>query len=135
MKYSAEQEFFLRNIKKLAKVHSSIAVNGELQSLWGEFWTWTAIKEALSMREDWEVDFVLTPFYGNWHDLYCLNTETDEVVSINDDREVEFTWPSIDAFKQSLSTEGVVCDISNVEVTVKLSPAFKEKFKKYLIKK
>jgi hypothetical protein len=136
MKYPAEQENFLKNIKKFSKNYVSIIVDGKLQSFCYEFWTWTKIKEALSMCEEWEVDFALTPFYGNWHDLYCLNANTGEIVSIDDDREVNFTWSNIDVFMQSFSTEEVVYDLSEVEATVTYkSPDFDEKFKKYLIKK
>ena len=136
MKYYAEPEFFLRNINKLAKNKASILVNGELQSLPHSFWIWTEIKAALSMRNDWEVDSALTPFYGDWHDLFCLKIETGEIVVIDDNRDVKFTWPSAEAFMHALSEQELEYDLSGMEVlSVWKSPDFEQKLAQYLKKK
>lgn len=131
-----EAEYFLRNIKKLSKNKASILINGELQSLVHTFWTWTEIKAALSMRTDWEVCLALTPFYGNWHDLFCLKAATDEIVYINDDREVQFIWPNAEAFIHAFSDREVEYDLLDMAVvSVTLSPDFNRKFARYLKKK
>jgi hypothetical protein len=109
--YTSEQEDFLRNIKKVTKKYVSILIDGKYQPLVHNFWTWTEIKSSLSMREEWEVDLALTPFYGNWNFLYCLNVDSGEIVSIDDDRDVRCTWPNMQVFLKSFSTEEVVYEI------------------------
>ena len=37
-------------------------------------------------------------FYGDWHDLFCLNADMGEIVELNDEREVLCTWGSIKLF-------------------------------------
>ena len=39
----------------------------------------------------------------NWHDLFCLNSTTGAVVSVDDDRRVLHAWPNAKSFLNSLS--------------------------------
>ena len=54
------------------------------------------------MQEDWDIPEGLTPFYGDWHNLLCLNEATGTVVYLNDLRELLFTWPSCNDFIAAL---------------------------------
>ena len=82
------------------------------------------------MRQDWEVDADLIPFYGNWHDLICINELTGVVVMLNDDRSIIASWQDSASFVYDLSDE-VVADEPLADasmVSVWLSPDFADKF-------
>ncbi|MCK4706344.1 MAG: hypothetical protein KAT90_12745, partial [Gammaproteobacteria bacterium] len=50
------------------------------------------------------------PFYGDWHDLFCLNGTTGEIIAMNDEREVLCTWTSVKDFLSCLSEKEIVYD-------------------------
>lgn len=100
-----QQEEFLKSIEGYAKDYPLIYVDEKLTFLSHCFWTWEEINEGLSLRTEWDVNESLIPFYGNWHDLFCLEAKTGKIVQINDDRKVIYEWDGIESFKQSLSEE------------------------------
>lgn len=55
------------------------------------------------MKADWEVPDHLVPFYGDWHDVFCLDTKTGAVVYLDDERQVRHTWTSTDEFAKCLT--------------------------------
>ena len=101
---------FLKEVENLNKKYASIYFNVELEALAMPFWTWDEIQAGLAQRKEWEVDESLIPFYGDWHDLFCLNGTTGEIVALNDEREVLCTWASIKDFMRCLSEKEIVYD-------------------------
>ena len=101
----AQQEEFLKSIEGYAKDYPSIYVDGKLMFLSHCFWDWNEINKGLSLRAEWDVDESLIPFYGDWHDLFCLDAKSGKIVQLNDDRKVTCEWSGIESFKNSLSEE------------------------------
>lgn len=101
---------FLQEVESMNEKYASIYMNCELEPLTMPFWSWQEIQHGLSLRQEWEVDASLIPFYGDWHDLYCLNEGTGEIVALNDDREVLCKWASIKEFESCLSDREINFD-------------------------
>ena len=101
---------FLKEVESLNKKYASIYFNVELEALAMPFWTWQEIQAGLELRQEWEVNESLIPFYGDWHDLFCLNGTTGEIVALNDEREVLCTWTSVKDFLSCLSEKEIVYD-------------------------
>ena len=101
---------FLKEVESLNNKYASIYFNVELEALAMPFWTWEEIQAGLELRQEWEVDESLIPFYGDWHDLFCLNESTGEIVALNDEREVLCTWTSVKDFLSCLSEKEIVYD-------------------------
>ena len=74
------------------------------------FWSWQEIQKGLEQRKEWEVDESLIPFYGDWHDLFCINENTGEIVALNDEREVLCAWASVKDFLSCLSEKEIIYD-------------------------
>jgi len=105
-----DYEKFLKEVDVLNHRYASIYFNVELEALSMPFWTWPEIEKGLALRQEWEVDESLIPFYGDWHDLFCLNGTTGEIVALNDEREVLCTWASVKDFLSCLSETEIVYD-------------------------
>ena len=105
-----QYEKFLKEVEILSHKYASIYFNVELEPLVMPFWSWHEIQQGLELRQEWEVDKELIPFYGDWHDLFCLNGTTGEIVALNDDREVLCTWASVKDFLSCLSEKEIVFD-------------------------
>ena len=101
---------FLKEVESINKKYASIYFNVELEPLAMPFWPWEEIQKGLELRPEWEVDKELIPFYGDWHDLFCLNGTTGEIVALNDEREVLCTWTSIKDFLSCLSEKEIIFD-------------------------
>lgn len=98
---------FLKSIEGLASNYPSIYEGDSLISLSLYFWSWDEILDGLEKRDEWEISDNLIPFYGDWHDLFCLNTDDEKIVSINDDREIHFQWNDSANFISSLSSKEI----------------------------
>jgi len=101
---------FLKQVEGLNTVYASIYLNCELESLTMPFWSWEDIQDGLQKRQEWEVDAIFIPFYGDWHELFCLNVNSGEIVALNDEREVLCIWESIKVFLSSLSEKEIIYD-------------------------
>ena len=101
---------FLKEVDSMNNKYASIYVNCELEPLSMPFWSWQVIQKGLDLREEWEVDVSLTPFYGDWHDLFCLKESTGEIIALNDNREAVCTWASVNDFVSSLSEQEIKFD-------------------------
>ena len=110
-----EYEKFLKEVESLNKKYASIYFNVELEALAMPFWSWQEIQAGLALRQEWEVNESLIPFYGDWHDLFCLNENTGEIVALNDEREVLCTWTSVKDFLSCLSEKEIVYDDEYME--------------------
>ena len=133
MQINTQYAAFLKSIKTQSSGSKSVAIDAKLQPLAHHFWTYSEIKNSLSLRQDWEVNADLIPFYGNWHDLICVNQLTGEVIMLDDDRNVIASWHNSAAFMRDLSDEIVECEpLADATVlSIWLSPDFADKFKKY----
>lgn len=101
---------FLTLAESLNTKYASIYFNCELEALTMPFWSWEEIQAGLELRNDWEVSTSLIPFYGDWHDLICLNENTGEIVALNDEREVLCTWSTVNEFLSCLSEKEISYD-------------------------
>jgi len=101
---------FLMLAESLNTKYASIYFNCELEALTMPFWSWEEIQAGLELRKEWEVNSSLIPFYGDWHDLFCLDGNTGEIVALNDEREVLCTWDSVKAFLSCLSEKEIAYD-------------------------
>lgn len=118
---------FLKEVEDMNERYASIYLNCELEPLTMPFWSWEQIQNGLSLRQEWEVDALLVPFYGDWHNLFCLKESTGEIVALNDDREVLCKWDSIKDFKSCLSEREIEYD-DNLQIdSASLSPDLLEK--------
>lgn len=110
-----DYEKFLKEVEILNHKYASIYFNVELEALSMPFWSWQEIQAGLKLRREWEVADSLIPFYGDWHDLFCLNGITGEIVALNDEREVLCTWASVNDFLSCLSETEIVYDDEAME--------------------
>ena len=118
---------FLKEVESMNDKYASIYFNCELESLVMRFWSWEQIQNGLSLRQEWEVNASLIPFYGDWHSLFCLKESTGEIVALNDDREVLCKWASIKDFKSCLSEREIEYDDKSQIDSASLSPGLFEK--------
>ncbi len=109
------------------KKFASIYLNCEIEPLAMPFWSWQEIQNGLDLRQEWEVDISLIPFYGDWHKLFCLKESTGEIVALNDDREVLCTWASIKDFNSCLSEKEIEYGDRSQTDNASLSPDLFEK--------
>lgn len=101
---------FLKEVESMNEKYASIYINCELEPLVMPFLSWAEIQQGLSLREEWEVDASLTPFYGDWHDPFCLKESTGEIIALNDNRESVCIWASVKDFISSLSEKEIKYD-------------------------
>lgn len=94
---------FLKSVESFNSQYASIEINGEKDSLSHSFWSVSEIENGKSIQVDWDVPAHLIPFYGDWHDLFCLDSDSGQVVSLNDEREMMHIWLCVDDFIASLS--------------------------------
>jgi hypothetical protein len=118
---------FLKEAEDINKKYASIYLNCELEPLAMPFWSWAEIQNGLSLRQEWEVDTSLIPFYGDWHNLFCLKENTGEIIALNDDREVLCIWASIKDFKSCLSEKEIEYDDKPQFDSASLAPDLFEK--------
>lgn len=104
MPTTTEQLAFLAAASELNGRHNAVRADSEIHRLYHSFWTQSKIEQAKQMQSGWDVPKHLIPFYGDWHDLICLDTETGSVQMIDDSRPERCTWPSHNEFLLSLTT-------------------------------
>ena len=97
-----EQEAFLASVSDLNEKYNAVRTDSEVVSLCHCFWTKSMIEVAKHLQAEWEVAPTLIPFYGDWHDLICLNTQNGSIEMIDDNRRMLFVWPSHTVFLSSL---------------------------------
>lgn len=109
---------FLRNAEALGEKYNAIQLNNSIKSLTLPFWPIKEIEESDDMKDDWEVNKNYIPFYGNWHDLFCIDisSSTLSIIYINDDRDIIHKWEDIDSFLNALRhiPEGGYRDTSGI---------------------
>lgn len=95
---------FLSTVSEFNSRFNALRLGARVEPLHHSFWTNEEIRSAKQIQADWDVPEGLTPFYGDWHDLFCLDETAGTVVYLNDAREVLFTWPSCEKFKAALTS-------------------------------
>ena len=98
---------FLQSIERLASDYPSIYEGDNLISLSLYFWSWDEIVDGIGKREEWDISDNLFPFYGDWHDLFCLKIDDGSIISINDARGINFQWDDTASFKSSFSSKEI----------------------------
>jgi hypothetical protein len=94
---------FLESVEGLNEKFNSIDLGGTVEPLSHSFWSYAEIVGASrELRSDWEVPPQLVPFYGDWHDLLCLDEVSGAVVYMDDDRSELFRWASSGEFLAAL---------------------------------
>lgn len=94
---------FLANVEEFNHEFCSIKVGDTPESLSLSFWSYEEIIKALDLRQEWDVSDDLIPFWGDWHDLFCLSLKSGQVLYLNDARECLHCWESTIEFEACLS--------------------------------
>lgn len=102
MKLNDKQIQFLNKVESFSTKYNSIKIGDQVESLFHCFWSRSEIEQSENIKDEWSVEDVLIPFYGDWHDLICLNTQDNSVIYLNDDRDIICKWESSNAFENSL---------------------------------
>ncbi|WP_143157910.1 cell wall assembly protein [Rubritalea squalenifaciens] len=95
---------YLKEISDRGSLYAGILKGDSKECLYHPFWVLDQIMESLDLREEWDVEDSMIPFYGDWHDLIAI-TKEGKVVELNDHREVTYEWDSFENFKESLIEE------------------------------
>jgi len=98
---SPEHEQFLTSIRTFAAKFEGVSLGDVERRFNLSFWSYEQIQGSLQLRNEWDVPETLIPFYGDWHDLMCLDTEIGQVVLLDDSRRVVFVWSSTEEFLAS----------------------------------
>ena len=87
-------------------LHNAIEVGQKTKPLLHPFWEMSEIADASGSLAEWDVQPSLVPFYGDWHDLLCVDmaSSSPSVVHLNDERTVLHRWESLATFEASLKT-------------------------------
>ena len=100
-----------------------------VNSLALSFWSYQEIQDGLGLREDWGVDLNLIPFWGDWHDLFCLNISTSQVHYLNDSRTTVFSWATTQDFINSLTNDPSTINADQPEPKL-ISSSYSDEFRK-----
>jgi hypothetical protein len=125
---------FLESIRDEASHSSAIRIGTVEEELTLSFWSWSEVEAALPMRSEWGVPLHFVPFYGDWHDLFCLNEANGHVVALNDERAVVYEWESVAEFQASLLSRAAQgsSNIRPVLVASAISPELQSKINELL---
>ena len=99
-----EQRLFLASASTFNERFGAVRAGSTQIPLQYSFWTLSEIEKAQQIQADWDVPPKLVPFYGDWHDLICLNVESGAVEMIDDTRHPVFVWLSHDDFQKCLAS-------------------------------
>jgi hypothetical protein len=104
MRIPKELAAFINQTESPNEIFNSIRTSSGIEFLVFSFWSIEEIDSSLEMREEWDVASNLVPFYGDWHNLFCLKLDSTPMVifEIDDGRNVRNTWHSISDFQKSL---------------------------------
>jgi hypothetical protein len=97
------EDFFI-GVERYNERFNALSSGDKTISLVHPFWSYDAINKGLALRSDWAVPAHLVPFYGDWHDLLCLNLGNGSVLMLNDQRQIVEEWASVEAFESALTS-------------------------------
>jgi hypothetical protein len=92
----------LRDLNELNESYPAIKKTESTEALCHTFWDLDEILSSLELRNDWSIAYTLIPFYGDWHDLYCFDTNTGSIIELNDERSEIYRWKTMSDFRDSL---------------------------------
>lgn len=69
------------------------------------FWSYEEIQAGASLKPEWQIEDSLIPFFGDWHDVFCLDLLSGQIVFLNDARKVLFAWATPSEFMECLIQE------------------------------
>ena len=124
----------LKTVESFNLKFSSIKLESQVEPLIHSFWSVAEIERGKELKFEWKLSEQLIPFYGNWHDLLCIDTSDNSVVFLNDSRQVIHKWHSINDFISSLNTEDFPGSEQPTLISSALSDELKEKAKEFLNK-
>lgn len=95
---------FFEKVESFNLSYDSIETADGIQKLYLSFWSIAEIEESETIKAEWDIAHQLVPFYGDWHDVMCVDIGSSpaSVVYLDDDRRIIHRWPDIDNFLSSL---------------------------------
>ena len=103
MKITEIQKQFLINVQTYNDRFNAVKLGTKPENIHFRFWTFKEIEKSENIKLDWDLSGNLIPFYGDWHNLFCLDTSTNSIISMDDDRKVVYQWINIEEFISSLT--------------------------------
>jgi hypothetical protein len=86
MPTTKEQRAFLATASALNDQYNAVDIDSRTIPLRHTFWTPSEIDHAKQIKAEWNVPPTLIPFYGDWHDRICLNTQDGAIEMLDDER-------------------------------------------------
>jgi hypothetical protein len=106
LKLTTEQRIFLDSVSDFNKRFNAVRMGPSIEKFCHTFWTAAQIAElSAKVQADWEIPNSLVVFYGDMHDVICLEILDGTIKLLDDDRNILFTWASIPEFVQCLRNE------------------------------
>ncbi len=102
MKLAVDQRIFLERVESFNDEYNALKTGDQTSDLDHSFWAIDEINESHADKVDWDVPSEMVPFYGDWHDLLCLNTNDGSIAQLDDKRTKIHLWPNVESFVQSL---------------------------------
>lgn len=103
MKLTDQQKQFLEGVETYNSTFNAVRIGYSTSMLHHSFWGIDVIQKSGEMKQDWDIPEHLMPFYGDWHDLFCLDLRTGKLVMLDDSRNVVHEWPDIEHFAAALT--------------------------------
>ncbi|MFT3960446.1 hypothetical protein [Propionivibrio sp.] len=119
---------FLQSIEEIGAPFDYIRTN-KIERINFPFWSYQEIQDGLGIREDWDIQTYQVPFWGDWHDVLCLDTNTGQVLYLNDARNSVFSWSTTQEFIGSLTNEPATPVENQPEPTL-IQSHFSDEFRK-----
>ena len=101
MKLTEDQKKFLRDIEGYNTQYNAIQIGNSIESLFHSFWSIEKILKAEDMKQEWDIPDYLMPFYGDWHDVFCIDIRNNTILMLNDERQIIHQWENPNAFLSS----------------------------------
>ncbi len=106
MKLTEEQTRFLEGVDAYNTQFNAVCYNGSTEPLYHCFWKMSDIEQAKEILSEWDIADYLMPFYGDWHDVICLDIRTNSILLLDDNRHIVHQWESLDTFVSALTSIG-----------------------------
>ncbi|MFL5328229.1 MAG: cell wall assembly protein [Gemmataceae bacterium] len=102
MQISNGHKLFLRGVGRFNGQFNVVRLGNLTEPLRHSFWNSKEIEDSHRVKADWGIPLDLIPFYGDWHDVICLNARSGEIILLNDARQTRHNWHSPVDFVASL---------------------------------
>ncbi len=123
MKLPDDLRSFLSTVEGFNDQYNALVIAGDTQSLTHCFWSIPEIEGSGERKAEWGVPGTQIPFYGDWHEVMCIDADSQRIVYLNDSREVMGEWESPEVFIASLCfiqeekrpTDGIIEEESHLD--------------------